>query len=299
MIESLYNRTNMGRVNLIRGMIMDRKYLLTTGEFAKICNTTKETLYYYKEKHIFEPVETGENGYRYYTLDQLCEFDAINILKQVGASIDEIAEYQQDYNAAHFVQLLNTKLKVLEEQEQRIRQMQQFITHNYMLTSASMYQETGIPKVQFQDDEYLIVTPRIKEYTDPMEGVHECLQDHLTYCNSIGLIDRYPLGDMIYMEDALNGKYSEPATISVVTNPSEKIRSCDRFYHKPAGKYLIFFAKGKYDPEVFLKEYEVFMHAAEDLGLTITSNIYEYDVISYLAAGDDNDYVRKYSVKVV
>ncbi len=277
---------------------MDRKYLLTTGEFARLCNTTKETLYYYKEKHIFEPVETGENGYRYYTLDQLCEFDAINVLKQVGASIDEIRSYLKDYNANHFIQLLNSKLKILDEQEQRIRQMRQFIMHNYMLTSSALYQEIGEPRVEFCDEEYLIVTERKLLYKDPMDDMHDCLQDHLSYCNKIGLIDRYPLGDMVHLEDALAGKFDSPATISVITNPSEKIRNSERFYVKPAGKYVTYYVKGRYDYDLFKSEYEALLAFAVENCLELESDIYEYDVLSYLATGSDDNYVRKYSVKV-
>ena len=40
----------------------------TTGEFAKICSVSKQTLIYYDRVGIFSPDITGSNGYRYYSI---------------------------------------------------------------------------------------------------------------------------------------------------------------------------------------------------------------------------------------
>ena len=39
---------------------------LTTGEFAKLCNVTKHTLYHYNDIGILKPDSCDENGYRMY-----------------------------------------------------------------------------------------------------------------------------------------------------------------------------------------------------------------------------------------
>ena len=39
----------------------------TTGEFAAICNVSKQTLFYYDQQGIFCPDHVGENGYRTHT----------------------------------------------------------------------------------------------------------------------------------------------------------------------------------------------------------------------------------------
>ena len=48
----------------------NRKYLYTTGQFAKLNGINKRTLHYYDEIGLFCPECKGENGYRYYTCFQ-------------------------------------------------------------------------------------------------------------------------------------------------------------------------------------------------------------------------------------
>lgn len=48
----------------------NKKYLYTTGQFAKLNGVNKRTLHYYDEIGLFSPEFKGENGYRYYTCFQ-------------------------------------------------------------------------------------------------------------------------------------------------------------------------------------------------------------------------------------
>ena len=43
--------------------------VFTTGEFAKLCNTTKETLFHYDKIGILKPKFIKRNGYRYYSAE--------------------------------------------------------------------------------------------------------------------------------------------------------------------------------------------------------------------------------------
>ena len=59
---------------------------LTTGEFAKLCNVTKHTLYHYNDIGILKPDSCDENGYRMYTYDQLSLFYFISVMKDMNMS---------------------------------------------------------------------------------------------------------------------------------------------------------------------------------------------------------------------
>ena len=62
----------------------------TTGEFAKICSVSKQTLIYYDRVGIFSPDITGSNGYRYYSYTQIETFTVIAMLRDLGVHIREI-----------------------------------------------------------------------------------------------------------------------------------------------------------------------------------------------------------------
>lgn len=61
-----------------------KKNYFTTGEFAKICNVSKQTLFFYDNQGIFSPEFTGENGYRYYSYTQIEAFTVIVMLRDLG-----------------------------------------------------------------------------------------------------------------------------------------------------------------------------------------------------------------------
>ncbi|MEK4207855.1 MULTISPECIES: MerR family DNA-binding transcriptional regulator [Paenibacillus] len=52
-----------------------------TGEFAKLFGIKKDTLFYYDKIKLFQPAGISDNGYRYYTLQQLDTFWAIQSLR--------------------------------------------------------------------------------------------------------------------------------------------------------------------------------------------------------------------------
>ena len=65
----------------------NKKYLYTTGQFAKLNGVNKRTLHYYDEIGLFSPEIKGENGYRYYTCFQTVQLELILILRKIGLDV--------------------------------------------------------------------------------------------------------------------------------------------------------------------------------------------------------------------
>ena len=65
--------------------------MLSIGEFSNICKVSTKTLRYYAEIGLLEPSEVNpENGYRYYSIEQLEKMLFISRLKAYSFSLDEI-----------------------------------------------------------------------------------------------------------------------------------------------------------------------------------------------------------------
>ncbi len=65
--------------------------MLSIGEFSKICKVSTKTLRYYAEIGLILPNEINpENGYRYYSIQQLEAMLLINRLKSYNFSLEEI-----------------------------------------------------------------------------------------------------------------------------------------------------------------------------------------------------------------
>lgn len=100
--------------------------MLSIGEFSNICKVSAKTLRYYAEIGLLEPNEVNpENGYRYYSIEQLEKMLFINRLKAYSFSLDEIKailhseEIQDDNLYLAFLQ----KKKEIEKQVLNCRQI--------------------------------------------------------------------------------------------------------------------------------------------------------------------------------
>ncbi len=82
-----------------------KKTYFTTGEFAKIFDVKKQTLFHYDSCGIFKPDIIDENGYRYYSFTQLETFATIRTLRDLGVHINEIKEHMD--NRSRFIPSLN------------------------------------------------------------------------------------------------------------------------------------------------------------------------------------------------
>ena len=67
---------------------MSRRY--TSGQFARLCHTTKETLFHYDRLGLLRPLSRGENDYRYYDVRQFLQFDMITLFKECGTPLKDM-----------------------------------------------------------------------------------------------------------------------------------------------------------------------------------------------------------------
>lgn len=91
---------------------MKNKMKFKIGEFSKLCQVTVKTLRHYEEIGLLIPIEVDEwTGYRYYDISQLRRMNRIVYLKQLGLSLEEIAELFDEGKEYPDVELLKTKIE--------------------------------------------------------------------------------------------------------------------------------------------------------------------------------------------
>lgn len=271
---------------------MGNRYF-TTGEFAKLCGTTKETLFHYDKVGILKPKKLLENGYRVYSSDQFFELDLIRVLKQAGSSLQEIEWYLNHYDAEHFIQILKEKKEQIRKQRDALLKMENMLEHTVRLTERALAEEYGVPRLEYQEEETLLVVRLEPGEGDSVYGITARLGEHFKRCESRGLADKFPLGSIILKEEVLLGGEEESYFFSRMP---EK-RKGDHQMVKPAGTYATVFHKGNYD--TFTEAYQGLLAFIRREGLEVAGNAYVYELISYLAAGTQDSFVMQISVQVV
>ncbi|MBR1499910.1 MAG: MerR family transcriptional regulator [Bacteroidaceae bacterium] len=89
---------------------------LTIGEFSRFCKVTIKTLRHYERMRLLVPNEVDEwTRYRYYTVSQMQQLNAILQLKEMGFSLEEVRELQDEGTSCPNVHQLENKISQTEE----------------------------------------------------------------------------------------------------------------------------------------------------------------------------------------
>ncbi len=104
--------------------------MLSIGEFSKICRVSTKTLRYYAEIGLILPNEINpENGYRYYSIQQLEAMLLINRLKSYNFSLEEIKSILKSTELQDeklYLELIRKK----KEFEKQVQEAGYFVGHS-------------------------------------------------------------------------------------------------------------------------------------------------------------------------
>ena len=258
----------------------------TAGEFAEICSTTKDTLYHYERLGILKPAKTAPNGYRYYHAFQFFDYDVIAVLKEAGSSLAEIKAYLRLKNPNEFLEILKQRRQALAAERRKLEYMERRLGATIDLTARAIKVPYFFPRVIYQKKEYLAAVP----LAYPLSHKDAALKVHELYDFSERVGDgEPPLGMIVPRQRGRKGGFSEGEYYVRLNRPV----NADKLLIKPAGKYVCLRYKG-----AATTAFSIALNYIAEKKLEITGDAYEYELIGYLAAGDEADYVISLSIQV-
>ena len=288
------------------------KKMLTTGAFAKLCKTTKETIFHYDRENILKPRYEASNGYRYYSLDQLWDFESIATLKDIGSSLKEIRYYLQDTEPERLLAFLQEKDSALDEEIERLLQRKLFLSD--MLSSLRELSQNSLDTITFarQEETLLEVWPIDPSAAKSARSVWESFYDYLGYYREQNKMARWPFGTILEWEapgaadteqgcaqSASVARYffglAEKASRETGDNAAGQPGSLSHLVQR-AGLYAILFHKGSYAEQE--RALASFLDFLEERGLSHDEQIFCSDMLVYARQGDETAYVNKYSIRL-
>jgi predicted transcriptional regulator YdeE/DNA-binding transcriptional MerR regulator len=112
--------------------------MIKIGDFSKLAHVTVKTLHHYGELGLLQPAHVDRyTGYRYYTFDQLGDINRILALKDLGFSLEQVAQLLEEdlsieemrgmlrMKRMELARTLSTEQARLESVEQRLLQLAQ------------------------------------------------------------------------------------------------------------------------------------------------------------------------------
>ena len=245
--------------------IRTENHLYRIGMFAQMNHITVKTLRFYEEQGLLSPAYVEEeNGYRYYTLDQMAGIHQITALKQAGFTLDEIKQIHS--GEAKETLLQKKKSRLLSRIAELTRQIA--VIDSYLLDeSASLHAPVLVKTLpaciivssRKTIDSYDALFDLMPEMGAEMERLGcECAPPE--YCFTQYL-------DPGFKETELNVEICEAVT--ELKEDTENLR----FYAVEEVTAACIFHKGSYAE--FPRSYAVLLQFIEDHGYEIAGNIRE------------------------
>ena len=98
----------------------------TIGEISRLYHLGIDTIRYYEEKGLLEPLR-GENGYRYYSDKTIWRMNVITNLRSLGFPVERIREYFSVRTADSTRALLGEELALIDAKMREMRALQRAI----------------------------------------------------------------------------------------------------------------------------------------------------------------------------
>ncbi len=243
-----------------------KKYLYSSGEFAKLNGINKRTLHYYNNIGLFMPAVIDENGYHYYTSFQIVQLELILILRRIGLSIEDIKSYVNSPSDVSFNQIVAEKKKLIDRSIEQLLEAKAFLQKKSDKLELGLMAEHGkVEQIELPERKILVSEPIGGSYDDIDFAV--AAEFSLRLKNVFGLYDNF--GSRISVENIKQRDFEHYDCFFAYGR--DEVEEFDESL--PKGKYLRAFSIGGWNK--IQEVYEVILSYAKEHGLHLTGYAYE------------------------
>ena len=199
-------------------------YVLSVGQFAKLCRTTRDTLRFYYEQNIITPRVDPSNGYHYYSPSQISSFFFIHTMRQAGCSIKEISDLIHNSSRESIEKLANSKILDMQRELYLINKKISALHLGMWILGKYEEHKNGIPFLDSIPDISVSKTDiRNKENAFHTADIASDISVHLSKATPEASLSTFPTGVTISYEDLEKKHYVYNSIISWSFLPADNI----------------------------------------------------------------------------
>lgn len=265
------------------------KNLFSIGEISKRQNISRQTLIFYDKIGLFCPAYTDpDNGYRYYSANQLDYLDTICIMKKIGFSLEEIKAHMKSYTIDNSIVALRKQLTAIEQQIEELQMIKSRVEHrcSQLEHAVSIRENSDTVTIETVKNQYILVHKVNAPYS--LEQVSIATKECFVRSFKEQLSIFFQSGAIVPYDRIKQGKYTEAAFVFL---PIEKMSNVDEIMELPAGQCVCTYHTGDYLS--IGSSYERLLDYCKENELHILSDAYEFAINDYLSTGDENEYITK------
>lgn len=262
-----------------------------TAEFAALCGVKKDTLLHYDHIGLLKPRWVGENGYRYYSAQQLSTYDLIAALRRLDTPLAEIRDYLTRRSPEALLDLLREKQASLETERQRLAWMGDHLRETIRTVELGRQVQPGEIRIEEQPGQLLAVVkaPAFERFEESVYLLH--IRKLLAWARAQGAAAETP-GDIICRESLERDDFQESYYFFPVPAGTTGWETRER----PAGTYAVLYHQGSYQSEYAacrrLRDW------VRDRGYAIVGDLYEEDLVNYTTSADPQSYLLRLSLQI-
>ena len=261
---------------------MESKHLLKISEISRMAGINTRTLHYYDEIGSFSPEITGENGYRYYTLQQGVDLGLILSLKELDLPLKEIKALLSS-NVQDSKDILEEKKVEVDEKIERLNDIKKVIEQKLHFIELAEKQIMQISFIEL-DEEYLLLSEKM-EQSDSAAQIKTGY--NLFMAKGEYLFANNDYGAMFYHDKTNTEAYDYFYLKTSIKD--------EYVYIKPSGRYLRFVHKG--DDASLRNTYIKLKEYAEKNNLKFEGYFYER-AFNETIQSNLSEYITEIQVKV-
>ncbi len=269
-----------------------KKDYFTTGEFAKLCNVKKQTLFHYDAIGIFKPEIVDKNGYRYYSYTQLETFSVLTMFKDLRVPLKEVKAHMDHRSPEALISLLEDKRKEVDHLQERLENAKKYINAKIELTREGMNASLGEVCLTSAPGRYFIETGYIDSGDEKETAA--AVSKHFNYCRSLGLQSACSIGGIIPKSSVREDSHRYSGFYTIVDPARLKSTGFTGAVFRRGGSCLCIYDDHGYDNVTALCN--LLLDYGKTNGLQLEDFFYEDVILDDLSVDGYSSYMIKLSV---
>ncbi len=268
-------------------MYQNTEYFLTTGEFAKMCSTTRDTLRHYHEIGLITPQKNEENGYYYYSLAQVTSFYFISLFRQLDTPLANIKECLTASDETTYYNFCRDQLNSLVKMRTEINRKIVALSNATMLMHHMKHAAEGEPHVfSFREQTVYYFTPIESARSNHAGDIADDIRRHIEYCNSRQEIYTFPISATIDKEDFFHGIYQYKQLCSS-TSAKENGTTIRRM-----PSYSVVGCSCKDSATDIREVYRKLQHYIEENEIAVISDLFSINLFNFVDTQAEHRYLK-------
>lgn len=270
---------------------MDDSYF-SIGELAEAQNISRQTLIFYDRIDLFKPeIVDPNNGYRYYSPEQLDILDTILLLKKIGMSLKDIRRHLSGYDTEQSLETLKKSISRIDRKIRELRDMKARLNTMYDNVEGAIRRKPFEITYEISGPYYLLTEDVNPPYN--LEEVSLATKKCMQKAKTRKISAHYQMGAILSEKMLMEGRFEDTAKAFI---PAENPEVYEDMITLEKKKRLAIFHRGSYDS--IRESYERLIDYCKKNSLRITSPSYEFALNDFLTTGNEKEYVTKILVEV-